>query len=295
MDPGSCASSVPPAGDSHNALRRARSLGDLNEGAPVPVLAPPRASEGSRLPRVDFAVQADELSEAAEGLEPPAAPAPTHPHDPLRPVPTMEGDAHVAAANRASLRTVSSTLPAESVPELGLGANSDASHIRVGDRVPLAPMPPVRRLLAFFGRGRAGTRQRRVLVTLVAESIWTSAEVRAFSILHRLCTRLQPNPLQVVAIITLVAYAVNTTSPTLPPLTEWDACTRPLGAWNILWLLRTLLHWSLVYWAWRMSRNAPTKSVLVMFARCSLLNVVAAPRGTPRALMRRSACRRAVL
>jgi hypothetical protein len=60
-----------------------------------------------------------------------------------------------------------------------------------------------------------------------------------------------------VAIVTLLAYAAHTKSPTQPERSEWDACERPLGAWNIIWLLRTVLMLFLAVWNWKLVRRVP--------------------------------------
>ncbi|KAI0663477.1 hypothetical protein C8Q70DRAFT_950102 [Cubamyces menziesii] len=61
---------------------------------------------------------------------------------------------------------------------------------------------------------------------------------------------------QVVIIITLLAYSAHHESPTVPGETEWQACERPLGTWNALWLIRVGLGSLLAYWTWRRERAA---------------------------------------
>ncbi|KAI0728158.1 hypothetical protein C8Q72DRAFT_836159 [Fomitopsis betulina] len=56
---------------------------------------------------------------------------------------------------------------------------------------------------------------------------------------------------QYIAIITLLAYSSHHESPTKPGLTEWDACDRPLGVWNSIWLIRVALGLLLTTWGYR--------------------------------------------
>lgn len=62
-------------------------------------------------------------------------------------------------------------------------------------------------------------------------------------------------------IITFVAYSAIHTSPTKPPLTEWKACDRPLGAWNCVWLFRVFYGCFISIWGWRRDyKNRPTET-----------------------------------
>ncbi|RDX55154.1 hypothetical protein OH76DRAFT_1340132, partial [Lentinus brumalis] len=60
--------------------------------------------------------------------------------------------------------------------------------------------------------------------------------------------------LQFVVVITLLVYSGTHESPTMPGLTEWEACDRPLGTWNALWLIKVVLSSALSLWAWQRER-----------------------------------------
>ncbi|KAI0823678.1 hypothetical protein BC628DRAFT_1324439 [Trametes gibbosa] len=59
---------------------------------------------------------------------------------------------------------------------------------------------------------------------------------------------------QFVIIITLSAYGAHVQSPIRPGETEWRACERPLGVWNVLWLIRVCLGSLLAFWTWKRDR-----------------------------------------
>lgn len=66
---------------------------------------------------------------------------------------------------------------------------------------------------------------------------------------------------QYVVIITLLAIAANRESPTVPGVSEWKACSRPLGVWNCIWLVRVALGCGVGYWDWR--RNVQLRQMYV--------------------------------
>ncbi len=53
----------------------------------------------------------------------------------------------------------------------------------------------------------------------------------------------------------LLAYSTHHRSPTVPNLSEWDACQRPLGAWNAIWVVREGFTCILAYWQWTRERQ----------------------------------------
>ncbi|KAI0699246.1 hypothetical protein BC835DRAFT_1503405 [Cytidiella melzeri] len=56
---------------------------------------------------------------------------------------------------------------------------------------------------------------------------------------------------QYVVVVTLLVIASHRESPTVPGLSEWDACLKPLGVWNSIWLVRVALVCLTGYWDWR--------------------------------------------
>ncbi|KAL4263083.1 RING-type domain-containing protein [Pleurotus pulmonarius] len=93
------------------------------------------------------------------------------------------------------------------------------------------------KIMAFFGYGRGASHSRRLLVSL----LWNLALGFA----------------QFVVIVALLAVSANTESPTMPGLTEWTACSRPLGVWCCLWVGRVALACVLTYWGWKRDREGP--------------------------------------
>ena len=41
----------------------------------------------------------------------------------------------------------------------------------------------------------------------------------------------------------------------MPGVSEWDACQRPLGVWNAIWVVREALTCLCAYWAWKRERK----------------------------------------
>ncbi|KAI9463644.1 hypothetical protein BJY52DRAFT_1202924 [Lactarius psammicola] len=116
-----------------------------------------------------------------------------------------------------------------------------------GPNAPMAVLPPgtpgnqrqqrlsiAGRILVFFGYGR-NNRARKELVSV----IWA----------------LTVDLSQIVAIITLLTISTHTKSPTIPNLNEWDACGKPLGIWNALWVVRLSLDVWLSIWRWSRERT----------------------------------------
>jgi hypothetical protein len=109
------------------------------------------------------------------------------------------------------------------------------------------PVPPGLRgrILVFFGLAGPDAKARSQLINV----IW----------------KLAFGFVQFVIIITLLIIASRRESPTEPGLTEWKACSKPLGVWNSLWLVRLALACSLGYWDWR--RNLTLRRMYVF--RCA--------------------------
>ncbi|KDQ53480.1 hypothetical protein JAAARDRAFT_39160 [Jaapia argillacea MUCL 33604] len=99
---------------------------------------------------------------------------------------------------------------------------------------PTTPTSRYQKLMASFGRGRHAPRGRKALVAL----IWNLS----FGIT------------QIIAIVAILAYGSGRRSPTTPGKNEWQACARPLGVWDILWVLKVGLGCCLAFWGWSRDR-----------------------------------------
>lgn len=94
------------------------------------------------------------------------------------------------------------------------------------------------RTMAFFGYGRRASKARRALVSLVWNISWGFV--------------------QLVFIIALLTVSTHTEAKgeTHLGMNEWDACDRPLGVWNCLWIGRIFLTCGVSYWGWIRDRTA---------------------------------------
>ncbi|CAG7854247.1 SubName: Full=Uncharacterized protein {ECO:0000313/EMBL:CCA67513.1} [Serendipita indica DSM 11827] len=100
------------------------------------------------------------------------------------------------------------------------------AHIETGEqRQPVQQRDsghhPLIAFVGLLGYGRRGTLRRKHLTTL--------------------CFKILLGLLQIVSIAVLSAIAIRTQSPIDPTLNEWDACSRPLGPWLMVWLVRVTI------------------------------------------------------
>ncbi|KAH8828472.1 hypothetical protein DL96DRAFT_1555866 [Flagelloscypha sp. PMI_526] len=89
----------------------------------------------------------------------------------------------------------------------------------------------IRRGMNWMGIGGSATKSRKLISNLIWSSGWASA--------------------QVLTIVVVLAATGGKTSPTKPPLNEWHACERPLGAWACLWIGRCFLATSVSFWSYK--------------------------------------------
>ncbi|KAF8491024.1 hypothetical protein JB92DRAFT_3007265 [Gautieria morchelliformis] len=82
-----------------------------------------------------------------------------------------------------------------------------------------------------FGYGPEGTAARRESVSLAGKLAFGTG--------------------QIAATIALLSIGAHVTSPTDSPLTEWQACQRPLGAWCSIWCVRVVLGCLMAVWGYR--------------------------------------------
>ena len=60
---------------------------------------------------------------------------------------------------------------------------------------------------------------------------------------------------QIIAIIALLTISTHRRSPLVPLQNEWDACGKPLGTWDALWVVRLVLDIWLSLWRWTRERT----------------------------------------
>ena len=71
--------------------------------------------------------------------------------------------------------------------------------------------------------------------------------------------------MQLIAILVLLPLSAHLPSPTDSPRNEWDACSKPLGAWNAIWTVRVVVDLVLAYTTFtqqRRKRMNPTTCVM---------------------------------
>ncbi|KAI9461729.1 hypothetical protein F5148DRAFT_1214795 [Russula earlei] len=90
------------------------------------------------------------------------------------------------------------------------------------------------RILFFFGYGR-NNRARKELVSVISS---VAMDVS-----------------QIVVIIAFLTISSHRRSPLIPSENEWDACGKPLGTWDALWVVRLSLDIWLCVWRWSRERT----------------------------------------
>lgn len=88
--------------------------------------------------------------------------------------------------------------------------------------------------MTFFGYAGPNAKARKELVGLIWNLTFGLAQF-------------------VIIIVMLVISGVRK-SPRNPALSEWDACEKPLGAWNCIWLVRVVLGVTVSYWGFKRER-----------------------------------------
>lgn len=158
-------------------------------------------------------------------------------------------------AGQSSFSSASSSSPpnaspnaAQHLPPVTLTPQSTAmpplvqlqSQLSSGPIIRHVPLPHrsfYRRSLAFLGLGRGASPERRSLMGLM------------FNLVSGF--------IQIVAVVTILCLSgTRLKSPTDPELTEWVACSRPLGVWACIWVVRALLACGLTYWGFLRDRKA---------------------------------------
>ncbi|KAL6310336.1 hypothetical protein BKA93DRAFT_814100 [Sparassis latifolia] len=136
----------------------------------------------------------------------------------------------IASPESAHLTSQTRTVPALMATDRNPDIHLDARTATVNAPSDNEPHSLSIRLLQFLGYTGNNARARRDLISLV----WNLSFGLA----------------QFAVIITLLAFSAHHESPTSPGLSEWEACARPLGVWNSLWLVRVALGCVLSVWGW---------------------------------------------
>lgn len=112
------------------------------------------------------------------------------------------------------------------------------------------------RTMAFFGYGRRASKARRELVSLIWNLSWGFVQVSAVHDITIGMLRIDINR-QVVVIIALLTVSTHrkSRSSLTADRNEWQACDRPLGVWNCIWIARIFLACGLSYWGWCRDRK----------------------------------------
>jgi hypothetical protein len=59
---------------------------------------------------------------------------------------------------------------------------------------------------------------------------------------------------QIVIIIVLLVISAHHKSTSDPQISEWAACSKPLGAWDAVWVVKLIFDCGLVYWSYLRDR-----------------------------------------
>ncbi|KAG6915789.1 hypothetical protein DXG01_009827 [Tephrocybe rancida] len=211
--------SEPPL-DTQHALRRSRSTSDIPR-QPDPVHRP-GSQRHSRSP-----------SDVVDPLHGPRSSAPPHRRHLVRT--QMEN----------GRRSPPLAVPLEYPQTHTLGGRRSAHHTRPGDdeddesmvHEPPPPRSLYRKVMLNLGFGRGASRERRSLVGLILNLVSGSSQI-------------------VIVTVILALSGTRFKSPTDPELSEWEACSRPLGPWACIWVFRAVLATNLNYWGFLRERRS---------------------------------------
>jgi hypothetical protein len=68
---------------------------------------------------------------------------------------------------------------------------------------------------------------------------------------------------KIVAIVALLIYSSEHTSPELPDVSEWRACNKPLGLWNSVWAVKVGFDCVIVFWGYQRERASRAANACV--------------------------------
>ncbi|KAI0743575.1 hypothetical protein C8Q80DRAFT_1182088 [Daedaleopsis nitida] len=127
--------------------------------------------------------------------------------------------------------------PREVRRDIRADVHAGLQHTNLPSPAPQEPPVPaglIGKVMEMLGYAGRDMRARRAALSLVFSLIFWFA--------------------QFVVIVTLLAYSSHRESPTVPGMNEWDACDRPLGTWNAIWLIKVAMSALLSVWNWKRER-----------------------------------------
>ena len=71
--------------------------------------------------------------------------------------------------------------------------------------------------------------------------------------------------LQITAIVALLIYSSKHASPEYPDVSEWTACSKPLGLWNSVWAVKVGFDCVIVFWGHRRLQASRATNTCVFF------------------------------
>lgn len=127
------------------------------------------------------------------------------------------------------------------------------------------------KVATFLGLGRGATRERRSLVGLLFNFASGFVQVSVQNLSNLDALRALMSSQIVVITVMLALCGTRFMSPTEPPLTEWAACSRPLGPWACVWVVRACLATTLNYWGFLRERESCVCKQIICKERLTMI------------------------
>ncbi|KIY73017.1 hypothetical protein CYLTODRAFT_387411 [Cylindrobasidium torrendii FP15055 ss-10] len=176
---------------------------------------------------------------------PDAPPSPVQPTQVIEEVPATQAPAEAAEGSPIpeSQADNTSNSPQQASPQVphsttsttdeGLPSTPAANAPQLRRRP--TPHRPLDRALAFFGFGRYADPARASNFDFLRKGGFSAV--------------------QMVVVIVLLVISGVFESKTIPNVSEWDACSKPLGVWASLWNVRLIMGIGTAIWKWRRERE----------------------------------------
>jgi hypothetical protein len=127
---------------------------------------------------------------------------------------------------------------------------------------PLRRLTTRGRLLAFFGIGSGPElRERKEFMSLTWNLGFNAAQVSQTAVASGPFRK--ANRTKITAIIALLIYSSEHSSPVFPDVNEWRACSKPLGLWNSVWAAKVGLDCVILFWGYKRERASRTTNACV--------------------------------